>query len=210
MKLKKLIQGLDVEVRGSKEIEISGICSDSRKVSFGNLFLAKRGRNIDGTEYISQAVSAGAAAVGTDIYDPFLDVVQVIHPNIEEMSATLATRFYSNPSNELFVVGITGTKGKTTTSYLIKHLLDPAGLIGTVETLIQETQFFSTLTTHDAIFNQKWLREMVKKKCTSAVLEVSSHGLDQGRVDEISFDLGVFTNLFPDHLDYHPDMDALA
>ena len=210
MKLKKLLQDLDVKVKGSKEIEISGICSDSRKVSFGNLFLARRGSTFDGTQFIPQAVNAGALAIGTDIYDPFLDVVQIIHPNIDQLEAAFASRFYANPSKELFVVGVTGTKGKTTSAYLIKHVLEPAGLISTVETLIQETQFFSTLTTHDVIFNQKWLREMVKQNCESAVLEVSSHGLDQGRVDRIEFDLGVFTNLFPDHLDYHLDIDHYA
>lgn len=214
MKIKSLIKGLDVGVKGSKEVEINGICSDSRKVAPGNLFIAKRGATFDGTQFIKQAVNAGAAAIATDLYDPFLDQTQIIHPNVAQIEAKLASRFYGNPSKDLFVVGVTGTKGKTTTTYLIKYLLDglnfPAGLIGTVETIIGDHRVFSTLTTHDVIANQKCLKEMVLKNCKAAVLEVSSHGLDQGRVEEIDFDLAIFTNLHPDHLDYHQTMDEYA
>ncbi len=214
MKLKALIKGLDLQVKGSKELEITGVSSDSRTVAPGNLFIAKRGSTYDGSHFISQAVSAGAAAVVTDIYDPFLSIPQIIHPNSSLIEAKLAARYYGEPSEDLLVVGVTGTKGKTTTTYLVKHLLDcldvPSGLIGTVETILGENRFFSTLTTHDAICNQKWLREMLQKSCKAAVLEVSSHGLQQGRVDEIDFDLGVFTNLHPDHLDYHKTMEEYA
>ncbi len=212
MKLKKIIQDLDLTVKGSKDVEISGLCSDSRKVAPGNLFIAKRGMSFDAAQFIPQAVQAGASAIATDIYDPFVLLPQIIHPNLREIEAKLANNFFGRPSQELFVIGVTGTKGKTTSSYLIKHLLDglglSSGLISTVETVVQESRFFSSLTTHDPIFNQKLLKEMVLKKCKGAVLEVSSHGLDQGRVDEIDFDLAVFTNLYPDHLDYHKTMEA--
>ncbi len=214
MKLKTLIKDLDVVVRGSKEIEITGISSDSRTVCPGNLFLAKRGVNFDGTQFIQEAVYAGAVAVGTDIYDPFLELVQLIHPDISKLEASLAARYYGMPSKDLFVVGVTGTKGKTTTSYLVKHLLDglgkSCGLIGTVETVVGDHRFFSTMTTHDAISNQKLLKEMVLKGCKAVCLEVSSHGLEQGRVDAVDFDLAVFTNLYPDHLDYHKTMEEYA
>lgn len=214
MKLRVLMKGLEGVIKGSKEVEITGISSDSRTVAPGNLFLAKKGGTYDGTQFIHQAVSAGAVAVGTDIYDPFLERPQIIHPQIEALEARLAAKYYGHPSEDLYVVGVTGTKGKTTTSYLIKHLLDhsgkPSGLIGTVETIVGQHRFFSTLTTHDVISNQKWLCDMVKQGCQGAVLEVSSHGLDQGRVDEISFDMAIFTNLYPDHLDYHQTMEKYA
>lgn len=214
VKLKVLMRGLDGEIRGSKEIEVNGISSDSRTVAPGNLFIAKKGGSFDGAQFIPQAVQAGAAAIVTDLFDPFVPLPQIIHSNPGSLIAPLAARYYEEPSKELFVVGVTGTKGKTTTGYLIKYLYDglgfPCGLIGTVETIIGEARLASPFTTHDAICNQKWLREMVQKRCESALLEVSSHGLSQGRVDEIEFDLALFTNLYPDHLDYHQTFEAYA
>jgi len=215
MKLKQLVKGIPIqEIKGSKEVEITGISADSRTVAPGNLFIAKKGGSFDGTQFIPQAISAGAAAVLTDFYDPFLGVTQLIHQDVRVVEGQLAARYHGDPSKELFVVGITGTKGKTTTTYLVKHLLDglgkKAGLVGTVETIIGDNRFFSKLTTHDVIANQKILREMVLKGCESVAFEVSSHGLDQGRVDEIEFDVGIFTNLYPDHLDYHPNIDEYA
>ena len=200
MKLKQLLQGM--EVRGSKEIEITGLSSDSRVTSPGHLFIAKK------QEYIQQAIDAGARAVVTDVYDPFLPVSQVICPHPGKVEALLASKYYGKASEKLFVVGVTGTKGKTTTSYLIHHLLGKScGLVGTVETIVGQNRGDSSLTTHGAIFNQKILKQMLNEGCKSAVLEVSSHGLDQGRVDEIAFDVGVFTNLHPDHLDYHKTVE---
>ncbi len=213
VKLKNLIREIECEVKGSKEIEITGISADSRTVSPGNLFIAKKGGTFDGAQFIPEALNAGALAIVTDIFDPFLKVTQIICQP-EALIAKLAARYYSHPSQDLFVVGVTGTKGKTTTTYLIKHLLDsfdcPSGLIGTIETIIGENRFASSLTTHDVISNQKWLKEMLQKGCKGAVLEVSSHGLEQARVDEIEFNIGVFTNLFPDHLDYHGTMEQYA
>lgn len=210
MKLKVLLKGLEAVVKGSKEVEITGISADSRTVAPGNLFIARKGSAQHGAEFIPQALSTGAVAIVTDLYDPFLSVTQVIVKRPELLEAKLAARFYGNPSKELFVVGVTGTKGKTTTSYLTHHLLGSCGLLSTVETVIGEERRNSTLTTHSAIQNQKLLREMIAKGAENAVIEVSSHGLDQGRVDEIDFDVGVFTNLYPDHLDYHKDIDEYA
>ncbi len=212
MKLKQLVKGFDIELRGNGEI--NGLTADSRMVAPGNLFIARKGEKYDGSEFIEQAVRAGAAAVVTDIYDPFLQVAQIIAPDPGHWEAKLAARFYGYPSRDLFVVGITGTKGKTTTSYLVKHLLDglgmECGLVGTVETIVGEHRFSSPLTTKDAITNQKLLAEMKKKGCKAAVLEASSIGLPTGRVDEIEFDAAIFTNLYPDHLDFHKTMEEYA
>lgn len=214
VKLKTLIRGLDVVVKGDKEIIITGISADSRTVAPGNLFIAKRGSTFDGTQFIGQAVSAGAVAVVTDIFDPFLKTTQMIHSQAVSIEAKLAARYYGYPSDNLVLIGITGTKGKTTTTYLVKHFLDdlvqPCGLIGTIETIVGAHRFLSTRTTQDGIVNQKLLKEMILKGCRAAVMEVSSHGLEQGRVDEIGFDLGIFTNLYPDHLDYHKTMEGYA
>ncbi len=214
MKLKKLIQGLKLEVKGSKEIEISGLSSDSRRTAPGNLFIAKKGSSLDGNEYIARAIDSGASAILTQFYNPFVKIPQLIHPDPQTIEAQLASRYYNSPSNDLFVVGVTGTNGKTTTTYLIKHLLDalkkPCGLIGTVETILGRKRSFSTLTTHDVLSNQKLLREMIEEGCQAAVLEVSSHGLDQGRVGQVQFDVALFTNLTPDHLDYHANEEEYA
>lgn len=213
MKIKKLIKEIPIaNIKGSKEIEITGVCNNSKLVSPGNLFVAKKGRSHDGTQYIPEAVAAGAAAILTDIYDPSLkEVTQLIHPDVQSIEALLAANFYQFASNELFMVGITGTNGKTTTSYLVKHMLDqlagPCGVIGTVEYIIGRHRYQATLTSPDVTTNHKLLREMVIQGCHSAVMEVTSHALEQGRAKYIEFDVAVFTNLTVDHLDYHQTMD---
>lgn len=208
MLLRRLFQNLDVEIRG-KDIDITGVCSDSRIVAPGNIFIAKG----EGAKYIPQAISNGARAIVTDLYDPFLQVTQVLAQRPEKIEATIAARYHDHPSEKLYCVGVTGSKGKTTTTYLCHHLLEKigekCGLIGTIETWI-DARVPSHCTTHDACANQKLLKEMVNHNCKAAVLEVSSHGLDQGRVDEIAFDCGIFTNLYPDHLDYHKTIESYA
>lgn len=213
MKIKKLFKDIEsAQIKGSKEVVINGICSNSKLVSPGNLFVAKKGLVDDGSRYISEAVAAGAVAVLTDMYDPSLkDVTQIIHPRPASIEGLLAAQYYQCPSDELFMVGITGTNGKTTTSFLTKFLLDkldgPSGLIGTIEYIIGQYRYQATRTTPDVISNHKMLREMCNQGCSSAVMEVTSHALHQGRVKNIHFDVAVFTNLTLDHLDYHATME---
>ncbi len=215
MKLKQLLLGIDgVKVRGNQETVCTGIVSDSRIVAPGNLFLARSGEKHDGSLYIRQAMESGAAAVVTDLYDPFLKCPQIICKDPRRLEALLAARYYGHPSKDLFCVGVTGSKGKTTTSYLCRHLLEGfgqrCGLVGTIEAWTGNERFESAYTTHGAIANQKFLRQMLGAKCKSAVLEVSSHALTQERVSEIDFDAAIFTNLYPDHLDYHHSMEGYA
>lgn len=216
MKLKKLLKNLpEVVVKGSKEIEITGVCSSSKLVAPGNLFIARKGRTHDGNRFIHSAIASGAVAILTDIYDPTLrDKVQLIHPDPSSIEGALAASYYQKPSDELFMVAITGTNGKTTTAMYIKHLLDtlgiPTGLIGTIEYIIGSHRYEAQRTTPDVCANHKLLREMVRAGCRAAVMEVTSHALDQGRVDHIIFDVAVFTNLTQDHLDYHLTMENYA
>lgn len=213
MKLKLLIKGIkDLVVKGSKEIDISGITSNSKMVSPGNLFVAKRGRTSDGNAYIPEALRAGSAAILTDIFDPSLrDVTQLISLKVLDVEAELACNYFQSPSEELCMVGVTGTSGKTTTTYAIKHILDnlgtKPGLIGTIEYDVGSNRYQASKTTPDVIMNQKLLREMVRSGCQSCVMEVSSHALDQKRVMNIEFDIAVFTNLTHEHLDYHKTME---
>ncbi|PJD98215.1 MAG: UDP-N-acetylmuramoyl-L-alanyl-D-glutamate--2,6-diaminopimelate ligase [Parachlamydia sp.] len=216
MKLKKILKDIPIlQVKGSKDIEITGICANSKLIAPGNIFVARRGSKYDGACYIPEAINHGAIAILTDIYDPSLkDVTQIICANINALEGQLSGNFYRMPSRELFTVGITGTNGKTTTSFLLKHLLDhiagPCGLIGTIEYIIGRYRYKATHTTPDVHSNQQMLREMVHQGCHSAVMEVTSHALDQKRVEFIDYDVAVYTNLTQDHLDYHLDMEGYA
>jgi len=216
MKIKKLIKEIpSITLKGSKEVDVSGICANSKLVAPGNLFIAKRGRTYDGSQYIAEAIAAGAVAIANDIYDPSLtDIAQLIHPNVAEIESLLVAYYYQNPSHEVFLVGITGTNGKTTTSFLVKHLLDEinglCGLVGGVEYIVGNNRHPSSYTTPDICTNQKMLREMVLQGCRSAVMEVSSHALDQQRVSLLEFDRAIFTNLNSEHLDYHHTMENYA
>ncbi len=213
MKLFKLIKDLSVdEVYGSKTIEVTGISNHSGRVGPGNLFIAKKGSVTDGNLYTPEAIAAGAAAIVTDIYDPSLkNVTQIVCRNIQKIEGLLAARYYGNPSLELHMIGVTGTKGKTTTTYLIRHLLNklqmPCGLMGSIEYCTGGHHYPASHTTADVLTNQRMLREMIQGNCRAAVMEVSSHALDQRRVDCIDFDIAIYTNLYPDHLDYHGDME---
>lgn len=213
--LRKLFKQIPVQaIKGSKDIEITGITANSKRVAPGFLFLAKKGLTVDGAQFIPDAIAAGAVAVLTDLYNPFLSVTQIIHPDIASIEGLVAESFYGNPREKLFLVGITGTNGKTTTSYLIKHLLEeplaPCGLIGTVEWLVGSHVLPSTHTTPDLLQLYRLFAEMRVEACRSCVMEVSSHALHQGRVKGIAFDVAVFTNLTQDHLDYHETMDNYA
>lgn len=216
MKLKKLLKDIPVQhVKGSKEIEITGICANSKLVAPGNLFVAKKGRNFDGAQFIPEALSAGASAVLTDIFDPTLkNITQIICSDVLAIEGQLVAQYNQFPSQEMLLIGITGTNGKTTTSFLCKHLLDtangPCGLIGTIEYIIGEHRYPATHTTPEVAHNHKLLREMLRQGCRSAVMEVTSHALDQGRVNNIDYDVAIFTNLSHEHLDYHHTMDDYA
>ncbi len=212
MKLKKLIEGLNIKIaKGSKDIEIAGLSSNSKQVAPGFLYIAIRGKTHDGNQYVGDAILAGASAILSDLYNPFLEgVVQMITSDTKGLEAILAARFYDNPHEKLFLVGITGTNGKTTTSYLVKHLLQDCGLIGGVESIIGEHRIKSDLTTPDCITCYKLLKEMGSLKIPAAVMEVSSHALSQNRVDGIFYDVALFTNLTPEHLDYHADINSYA
>jgi UDP-N-acetylmuramoyl-L-alanyl-D-glutamate--2,6-diaminopimelate ligase len=217
MKLKKLLKEIDlpVVVKGMKDCEITGISADSKCVAPGHLFFAKKGRSSDGADFIPQAISSGAVAIATDLYNPFFeDVVQIVYSDLQLLEEKLAEHFYEHSTDSLFLVGITGTNGKTTTSFLVKHLLDrlkePCGLIGTIQWIIGSHHLPSNFTTPDLFTNHKLFYEMRQEGLKAAVMEVSSHGLDQGRVRGIDFDAAIFTNLTLDHLDYHQTMEAYA
>ncbi|MBX9923931.1 MAG: UDP-N-acetylmuramoyl-L-alanyl-D-glutamate--2,6-diaminopimelate ligase [Rhabdochlamydiaceae bacterium] len=216
MKLKQLVKGIpSLEIKGSKDVEILGLCNNSQFAAPGYLFFAKKGSKLSGNQFIRDAALAGSVAIATDLFDPFLkQVVQIVHPDVTALESLLTERFYDYPSHQLLSIGITGTNGKTTCSYLIKHFLDrvgiATGLIGTIEWIIKDKILPSNLTTPDAITSQKLLHEMKITGCQGVVMEVSSHALVQKRVACIDFDIAIFTNLTQDHLDYHETMEEYA
>lgn len=216
MKLNQLIQEIPgCVIEGAENITISGISANSKMIAPGNLFIAKKGNTHDGGKFISEAISRGACAVLTDIFDPvFKEITQIIHPRAAEIESAIAAGFYQHPSDDLCMVGITGTNGKTTTSFIIKFLLDafngPCGLIGTIEYIVGPDRKQASRTTPDVTTNHQLLREMLDHGSRSAVMEVTSHALMQGRVEGIDFDVAIFSNLTWDHLDYHETMEQYA
>ena len=214
MKLSSLLNALVVkEVIGLQDPLIDSIYYDSRRVKPGGLFIAIQGLQADGYAYIDDAVQRGALAVVTEKEwsgPPSVSAVQV--DNTRRALAALSARFYRDPSRELFVIGITGTNGKTTTAYLIEAILNAAdlnvGVIGTINYRFGGQTFPSPVTTPESLDLMQILRQMVDSGVTHVAIEVSSHALDLDRVAFCEFDVGVFTNLSRDHLDYHGDMET--
>ncbi|MDP1880904.1 MAG: UDP-N-acetylmuramoyl-L-alanyl-D-glutamate--2,6-diaminopimelate ligase [Parachlamydiaceae bacterium] len=212
MKIQELFEDIpSCLIQGSKENIIKGITSNSKEVKPGYLFIARKGQTHDGLQYIHEAIDLGAIAILTSTPIEIDEKLTCIsHPDPKVIEAQLSANFYQHPSKQLFMVGITGTNGKTTTSYIVKHLLDEffptCGLIGTIENIVGNKHYSTTHTTPDTTKNQQLLFEMIQEGCHSAVMEVTSHALTQGRVDQIDYDVAVFTNLTQDHLDYHITM----
>lgn len=199
-------------VKGSLDRPISGIVMDSRRVVPGNLFFALPGLRTDGAGYIDEAVSRGAVAVVTQRM-PLSTPAKVTFIQVDDPRAMLARvsqRYYKSPDRSLDVVGVTGTNGKTTVSHLIRHFLggeQPVGLLGTISYDLGARTVPSFKTTPEAVDIYGMLAQMRDAGCRQAVMEVSSHGIDQQRVAGLQFAAAVFTNLTRDHLDYHQSLE---
>lgn len=214
MRLKNLLRD-DFVVCGETEKDISAVAFNSKEVSPGHLFIAIKGQNIDGHNFINEAIKNGAVAVvyETGFFKPE-DYGQVSWIGVKDSRDALAwisSRFYGEPSKKMKIIGITGTNGKTTTSYLIRNILKlygkKVGLIGTIKYIIDDEEIEAKHTTPESLQFQQLLAHMVDKKVEYLVTEVSSHALALKRVDYTDFDVAVFTNLSRDHLDFHKDME---
>ncbi|MFI4898755.1 MAG: UDP-N-acetylmuramoyl-L-alanyl-D-glutamate--2,6-diaminopimelate ligase, partial [Phycisphaerales bacterium JB059] len=220
MNLGTLIEGLGVRVvRGDPaSVRVCDLTEDSRTAVPGSLFVARRGQRSDGRRFIESAIECGASCVLTDDASvelpPRTDVCLLVTEDVPGVSARLAERFYAEPSSRLVLIGVTGTNGKTTVAHLTHQLLNQAGvrtgLIGTVEVDDGREVAPASMTTPPAIELSRTLAQIVEHRGKAAVMEVSSHALDQGRAGALAFDIAVFTNLSGDHLDYHQTMDAYA
>ena len=215
MKLRDVLKGVNTVFSSADgDIEITGITNDSRKAKEGYLFVAVRGYASDGHKFIASAIKNGASAVlceeAPEDGEPY-----VVTDNSRAAEAEAASNFYGRPADKLKMIGVTGTNGKTTVTNLIKSVIEECtgakvGLIGTNRNMIGLEERPAERTTPDSIELMGLLAEMVEKGCEYCVMEVSSHALYLDRVRSISFEVGAFTNLTEDHLDFHKTMEAYA
>lgn len=213
MKLSMLLKNVELlETQADLQTELCGISADSRTVKPGELFVALTGFESDGHRFIPMAAEKGASAVICE-KKPTVSVPYILVRSARAALAQIAANYYDHPADKLKMIGVTGTNGKTTVTYLLKTILEQTigakvGLIGTIQNMIGERVIETERTTPDIIELQDLLHQMVEAGCTHAVMEVSSHALMLHRVDGIHFAVGAFTNLTEDHLDFHKTMDA--
>jgi UDP-N-acetylmuramyl-tripeptide synthetase len=221
MRLSALLESLPAHLAprlsaaGEGDPTIRGVTYDSRAVSPGDLFVALRGENHDGHDYLAQALELGAVALLLEeppegLGSPGAAVVAV--PDTRRALAPIARRFYGDPAEELRLIGVTGTNGKTSTTFLIESILEAAGIgvgiVGTVEIRYGDHRERAVNTTPESLDLQRTLRAMCTSGVSAAALEVSSHGLSLGRVEGCRFEVGAVTNVTPEHLDFHETMDS--
>ena len=213
MKLSALLQEIEVlELHADSQLEVTAVISDSRKVQPGSLFVAVSGFANDGNRFIPMAMEKGAVVVVT-AKKPEMDVPYVLVASDRLALALLGTNFYGRPAESMVMVGVTGTNGKTSTTWLLKQVLQQVkgakvGLIGTMENHIGDEIIATERTTPESIELQALFARMRDAGCSYAVMEVSSHALELDRVAGITFDVAAFTNLTEDHLDFHKTMEA--
>lgn len=211
MKLSKLIERIDViESNSDLDVNIDGICYDSRKANNNYLFVAINGLNIDGNQYISSAIDNGCIVIVTD-KKPVIDCNYILVTNSRKALAYISAAFYDYPAEKMVLIGVTGTSGKTTTTQLTKHVLEESidckiGLIGTNCNMIGNEELHSDFTTPESLELHALFKEMYDSHCTHVIMEVSSHSIALDRVAGIVFDVAAFTNLSQDHLDFHSSM----
>ena len=206
MYLFELLPGVDERL---SKLEIRGVTCNSKKVEKDFAFVCIDGTGVDGHNFAESAVKAGASVV---IAQRDLGLKnQIIVENTRKTYADMCAVWFGNPANKLHLIGVTGTNGKTSVTYMLKAVLEAAGykvgLIGTIQNLIGETVISSHNTTPEAYELNSLFDRMVKEKCDYCVMEVSSHALDQYRVSDLPFEVAIFTNLTQDHLDYHKTME---
>ncbi|MCX7805671.1 MAG: UDP-N-acetylmuramoyl-L-alanyl-D-glutamate--2,6-diaminopimelate ligase [Planctomycetota bacterium] len=212
MRLSVLLEGIQVrDVLLFRDLEVRGVAYDSRKVEEGFLFAALPGHKVDGTKFVPDARAKNAAAIITEVSTPLSDLPQIVVDDARLALAQVANKFYGNPSAGMKMAGVTGTNGKTTTAYLIRHIMRkagiPCGLLSTIEYDLGDEVLESAMTTPESLDICRYLYRMKINGCKACSMEVSSHSLVQHRVEGIGFSAAVFTNLTQDHLDYHKTMD---
>src|SRR5438034_2446899 len=208
MQLKTLAAALPIrQVIGTLDRPVESIAYDSRRVQRNGLFVALRGEKTDGHQFIDQAIERGASVIVTEREENNRRVTCLVVENTRTALADLSAAFYGHPARKLKLAGVTGTNGKTTTTFLIKHICERAGLrcglVGTVRYEIGERILPAIRTTPESLDLQELLAQIANAGCKAAAMEVSSHALAQERTRGLEWDVAVFTNLTQDHLDFH-------
>ncbi len=215
MLLNELVDGVAIKSASGSGLSqaVSGLAFDSREVKSGFVFFALAGQDVDGNDFVDAAVEAGAVAIVSE--QPYPASHEVAWLQVQDARYTMgrmAANFYGHPSLHYPVVGVTGTNGKTTTSFLIHHIFEKslhrAGLIGTIHYSSGDGLVPASHTTPESLVLQGLLSDMLENSCRAVAMEVSSHGIVQHRVEGVHFDAAIFTNLSQDHLDFHRSMDA--
>ena len=212
MRLNQLLAGVALTERRAGDVECSGICYDTRTMEPGCLFVALPGYKTDGHKYIAQALEQGAAAVLCQ-HPPEGEGPWLVTPDARAALAAVSANWFGHPARDLTLLAVTGTNGKTTTTYLLKAMLEGVlgarvGLIGTNQNMVGDEVLPAHRTTPESYEVQQLLREMADAGCTHVVMEASSHALVLHRLDGLRFRAGIFTNLTQDHLDFHGTMEA--
>ncbi|MDI9356268.1 MAG: UDP-N-acetylmuramoyl-L-alanyl-D-glutamate--2,6-diaminopimelate ligase [Chitinophagaceae bacterium] len=218
MKLKAILSGIEYQITGTQEreeeIEIVSLCDNSKNVTTESLFVAVKGLQVDGHQFINTAIEKGAKTIMCEQLPAEIkpNICYIKTPDTAKALGKAASNFYQNPSHHLKLIGVTGTNGKTTTVTLLYRLFQKlghrSGLLSTVENRIQDEILPSTYTTPDAITINKLLKQMEEKNCEYVFMEVSSHAIIQKRTEGLLFSGAVFTNITHDHLDYHKTFEA--
>src|SRR5699024_8717047 len=213
MQLQELLSALPF-YKANKRIEnmeINELEMDHREIEQGDVFVCIKGFTVDGHRFAEQAAKKGAVAIISEKPLEFPSAITIHVSDSHKALALLAAKFYGYPTHEFGLIGITGTNGKTTTSYLLEKIFllhgEKTGLIGTIQMKIGDDAYEVKNTTPDALHLQRSILEMIREQVDIVMMEVSSHALDLGRVYGSDFDIAVFTNLSQDHLDYHKDME---
>jgi UDP-N-acetylmuramoyl-L-alanyl-D-glutamate--2,6-diaminopimelate ligase len=217
MKLSELLKKIEyTDLKNFSDKEIAHVISDSREKFKNSIFIAVKGITSDGAEFADDAINGGSVAViyETEIKRMHQGITYIKVTNSRKIQSLVAGLVYSEPSKELNLVGVTGTNGKTSSAYIYRHILQQNNikccLLGTTEYDLGGRKFVPSRTTPDAVFLQRYFREILSSGAKNAVMEVSSHALVLNRVEEVFFDTAVFTNLTRDHLDFHKTMDEYS
>ena len=212
MQLSALLEGIEIlACTADKTLEVTGVCYDSRKIQPGELFVAVTGFAADGHKFIPMAAAKGALAVLCE-REPEENVPYIKVASTRHALAVVSANWFGRPADNMCMIGVTGTNGKTTSTYLLKSVLEQTlgakvGLIGTIQNMIGDTAIETERTTPESYELQQLFAQMYAAGCTHVIMEVSSHALVLNRVDTVQFQVGVFTNLTEDHLDFHKTME---
>ncbi len=213
-KLEHIIHNIPCKVTGSRDIIINKIAFDSRKIEPGDMFVAVKGTQVDGHNYIEKVIQSGAIAILCEQLPSSVNK-NITFIKVDDSAWALGfavSNYFDNPSSKLKLVGVTGTNGKTSIATLLYRLITQldhkSGLLSTVRNMVGDREIAATHTTPDSIAIQSMLKEMVDERCTHAFMEVSSHAIDQKRIAGLEFDIAIFTNITHDHLDYHKNFGS--